>query len=73
MLILRTAEDGKGPIQIRAPIFGYQGTLDNCPQSNGSTTEDSSEARPASGPRPAIYAYQELLNIAEGMEVFSGS
>jgi len=31
------------------------------------------EVRPASGPRPAIYAYQELLNIAEGKEVFSGS
>ena len=31
------------------------------------------EIRPASGPRPAIYAYQELMNIAEGKEIFSGS
>lgn len=28
------------------------------------------EVRSASGPRSAIYAYQELLNIAEGKEVF---
>ena len=31
------------------------------------------EIGPASGPRPAIYAYQELLNIAEGEDIFSGS
>lgn len=31
------------------------------------------ELRPAAGSRPAIYAYQELMNIAEGKEVFSGS
>lgn len=31
------------------------------------------EIRPASGPRPAIYAYQELINITEGREIFSGS
>lgn len=31
------------------------------------------EIRPASGSRPAIYAYQELMNIAEGKNLFSGS
>ena len=31
------------------------------------------EIRPAAGSRPAIYAYQELMNIAEGKELFSGS
>lgn len=31
------------------------------------------QVRPPSGRRPAIYAYGELLNIAEGKEVFSGS
>ena len=31
------------------------------------------ELRPASGSRPAIYAYQELMNVAEGKDIFSGS
>ena len=31
------------------------------------------ELRPSSGSRPAIYAYQELMNVAEGKDIFSGS